>query len=420
MTDASSAQPLPQRLPERPPAAAEDPSWLQIVWGQFKKRKIPYYSMWGVFGLFLIAVYAPVFISNKPFVWNGGDGLEFPWLTTLFNRNTYENAIDIFFNSLLLPGTLLIVPVAVVWRRTAGRPRRARIAARQRAMLGAFGAWAVALVALLAFPLQAPTPVYPEVEATLEAAGTPVTAVYAPVPYSYRGTDISKAMEGPSTEHLLGTDGAGSDVFARMVFGTRVSLTVGIFAVLLYITVGTVVGAVAGFFGGRLDTLLMRIVEVVICIPSLFLVLSVAAFIPERSIFHIMLIIAAVAWTGPARLVRAEFLRLRELDFVAAARASGFGKASIIFEEILPNALGPVLVSATFGVASAILVESTMSFLGLGDISVPSWGQILATGRQTSSWTLILAPGFAIFLTVSLLNLLGEGVRDALDPKLRS
>jgi peptide/nickel transport system permease protein len=127
-----------------------------------------------------------------------------------------------------------------------------------------------------------------------------------------------------------------------------------------------------------------------------------------------------VAWTGLARLVRAEFLRLRELDFVAAARAAGFSKAQIIFEEILPNAIGPVLVSATFGVASAILVESTMSFLGLGDASVPSWGQILATGRANSSWVLILAPGFAIFLTVSLLNLLGEGARDALDPKLRS
>ena len=237
---------------------------------------------------------------------------------------------------------------------------------------------------------------------------------------SPRNTDVTATMAPPSGKHWLGTDSAGRDVFARLLYGTRVSLTVGIFAVAIYCTFGTVVGAVAGFFGGRVDALLMRIVEVVICIPSLFLVLAVAAFIPKRSIFHIMLIIAVVAWTGPARLVRAEFLRLRELDFVASARAAGFSKAQIIFEEILPNAIGPVLVSATFGVASAILVESTMSFLGLGDASVPSWGQILATGRATSSWVLILAPGFAIFVTVSLLNLLGEGARDALDPKLRS
>jgi peptide/nickel transport system permease protein len=407
--------PAPREAPE-----SDDPNWVQIIWGQFKKRRLAYASMWGALGLFLIAVYAPVFISNKPFLWNGGEGLESPWLATLFNRNTYENAIDIFFNSLLLPGTLLVIPVAIVWRRSAARPRRERNARRVRAFGAALAVWALAVVALLAFPLQTPPQQYPELEAQLEAAGTDVLAVYPPIPFSYRETDVTKTLAAPSAEHLLGTDGAGSDVFARMVYGTRVSLTVGIFAVMLYITLGTVVGAVAGFFGGRIDTVLMRIVEVVICIPSLFLILSVAAFITERSIFHIMFIIAAVAWTGPARLVRAEFMRMRDLDFVAAARAAGFSRTSIIFEEILPNALGPVLVSATFGVASAILVESTMSFLGLGDITVPSWGQILATGRQTSSWVLILAPGFAIFLTVSLLNLLGEGVRDALDPKLRS
>lgn len=417
MTDPLLAPSLPTPPDVQP---TDDPNWIQIIWGQFKKRRLAYASMWGVVGLFLLAVYAPVFISNKPFLWNGGGGLESPWLATLFNRNTYENAIDIFFNSLLFPGTLLTIPVAVVWRRTASQPRRARNATRVRTVGAAFAVWALTLGALFAFPLKTPPHEYPELQAELVAAGTDVLAVYAPVPFSYRETDVSKAMGAPSAEHWLGTDSAGSDVFARMVYGTRVSLTVGIFAVLLYITFGTVVGAVAGFFGGRIDTLLMRIVEVVICIPSLFLVLSVAAFITERSIFHIMFIIAAVAWTGPARLVRAEFMRMRDLDFVAAARAAGFSKTSIIFEEILPNALGPVLVSATFGVASAILTESTMSFLGLGDITVPSWGQILATGRQTSSWVLILAPGFAIFLTVSLLNLLGEGVRDALDPKLRS
>lgn len=398
----------------------DDPNWTEIIWGQFKKRRLAYASMWGVFGLFVIAVYAPLFISNKPFFWDGGEGPTFPWLTTLFNRNTYENAIDIFFNSLMLPGTLLVLPVAWVWRRSVARPKRERARLRSRAAMAGIGGWLIFLAFVLVFPIQSPPVNYPTVDARMLAKGEPVTAMYAPVPYSYAETDVTTASQDPSNLHWLGTDAAGSDVFARMVFGTRVSLTVGIFAVMLYITFGTIVGAVAGFFGGRIDTMLMRIVEVVICIPSLFLVLSVAAFITERSIFHIMLIIAAVAWTGPARLVRAEFMRMRDLDFVAAARAAGFGKASIIFEEILPNALGPVLVSATFGVASAILVESTMSFLGLGDITVPSWGQILASGRNDNSWVLILAPGFAIFLTVSLLNLLGEGVRDALDPKLRS
>lgn len=402
-------------------APPEDPTWVEIVWGQFRKRTVAYASMWGVFGLLLVAIYAPLFVSNKPFVWREGDGpLQFPWLRSLFDRNFYENGIDIFFNALLFPGTLFAAALWLWWRRTAGLPRRERAPRRARAAAWAVAGWLVALGAVLGFDYQDPKTVYPQRQVMLAEDGVAVTAVYPPMPYSYRDGDIAKPLAPPSAEHWLGTDAAGCDVLARMIYGTRVSLTVGIFAVALYCTFGTVVGALAGFFGGRIDTLLMRLVEVVICIPSMFLVLAVASFITERSIFHIMIIIAAVAWTGPARLVRAEFLRLRELDFVAAARASGFSKGSIIFEEILPNALGPVLVSATFGVASAILVESTMSFLGLGDITVPSWGQILATGRSTSSWTLILAPGFAIFVTVSLLNLMGEGARDALDPKLRA
>lgn len=404
--------------PVRP---AEDPTYLDIVGGQFRKRKVAYAAMWGVFVLLLIAIYAPVFLSNKPFVWREGDGpIQFPWFVSLYDRNFYENAIDVFFNTLLFPGTLLVVPVAVAWRRTAGMKRRARAPIRRRWVLGALVVWLLSLGVVLAAPYRDPKVVFPQRQELLEAGGTAVMAVYPVIPYSARDGNVADSSQGPSWEHWLGTDGAGCDVFTRLVYGTRVSLTVGIFAVALYCTFGTVVGAVAGFFGGRVDAALMRVVEVVICIPSLFLVLSVASFITERSIFHIMLIIAAVTWTGPARLVRAEFLRLRELDFVAAARAAGFSRPQIIFQEILPNAIGPVLVSATFGVASAILVESTMSFLGLGDITVPSWGQILATGRQTGSWTLILAPGFAIFLTVSLLNLMGEGVRDALDPKLRS
>jgi len=376
--------------------------------------------MWGVLLLLAVAIYAPVFVSNTPFVWVTADGTSFPWFGTLFDRTHYPSGIDLFFNTLLVVGTLSFGPMIWAWRRVELRPRRERTAARQRLVGVTAAGWALAFLAVLAAGLQRPEVYYEEEAARLEAAGTPATAVWPLVRISPGDTDVTRSMAPPTAQHWLGTDAAGSDVFARLVYGTRVSITVGIFAVSLYCTFGTLLGAVAGFFGGRVDALLMRLVEVVICIPSLFLVLAVAAFIPERSIFHIMLIIAGVAWTGPARLVRAEFLRLRELDFVAAARAAGFSKAQIIFQEILPNAIGPVLVSATFGVASAILVESTMSFLGLGDARVPSWGQILATGRTYSSWVLILAPGFAIFTTVSLLNLLGEGVRDALDPKLRS
>lgn len=416
MTDAPRPAPPPAAPAPRP---AEDPLWYEIVWGQFRKRTLAYRSLWGVIALFLIAVYAPIFASNKPFYWSGPDGVEFPWFRTLFDRNFYENGIDVFFNSLLFPGTLFALPAIWIWGRSGALPRKERGPARQRAVAAALAAWGLCFGLLLAFPQQSPKRLYEQEQAWLEADGKPVTAIYAPIPFSSRDGSIDRSNLPPTLAHPLGCDSNGRDVMTRMIFGTRISLTVGIFAVALYCAIGTAVGAVAGFFGGRIDNLLMRVVEVVICVPSMFLILTMASFIEERSIFHIMLIIAMVAWTGPARLVRAEFLRLRELDFVAAARAAGFSRTQIIFSEILPNALGPVLVSATFGVASAILTESTMSFLGLGDITVPSWGQVLKVGRETGAWPLILAPGFAIFLTVSLLNLVGEGARDALDPKLR-
>lgn len=382
-------------------------SWIGAALAQFGRRRLAVWSARGVLGLVMVAIYAPVFLSNKPFVWDEGKGLSSPWLASLFDRNFFENTIDIGFNSLLVVGTPLALGVAALWRRVA----------KGRLLVGAFAVWALALALILAFPSQSPKVVYPERQAQLGAQVS--LAVYPPLPYSYRDGTLADVNQAPSVKHWLGTDAAGCDVFTRMVYGTRVSLTVGILAVLLYVSFGTLYGGVAGFFGGRVDAVLMRLVEVVICVPSLFLILAVAAFLPSRSIFQIMFLIAAVAWTGPARLVRAEVLRLRELEFVMAARAAGFGPWRILVEEILPNALGPVLVSATFGVASSILIESTMSFLGLGDLSLPSWGQVLSAGRQTGAWPLILAPGFAIFVTVSMLNLLGEGVRDALDPRLR-
>lgn len=400
--------------------AAEDPTYGEIVWGQFKKRKLAMACLYGLVGLFLLAVYAPLLASNKPFLWQpAGEALQSPWLSTLFDRNFYENQVDIFFNTLLVFGTLIAIPVTVVVLKTRPLRRRPRRAARKKAFGAGIVALLVCFAAVLAFPVQNDKVVFPKLEQRLVDAGTDVSSVYAPLPFSFRDGDISKVSGPISRDHLLGTDNAGRDVLTRLIYGTRISLTIGVFAVALYITIGTIIGSIAGYYGGRIDALIQRLIEVVICIPSLFLILTVAAFIENRSIFHIMVIIAAVAWTSPARLIRAEFLRLRNLDFVAAARAVGYREGTIIFKEILPNALAPVLVAATFGVARAILIESTMSFLGLGDITVPSWGQILNTGRTTSVWVLILAPGFAIFVTVSLLNLVGEGFRDALDPKLR-
>ncbi|RDV40120.1 ABC transporter permease [Bradymonadaceae bacterium TMQ3] len=243
--------------------------------------------------------------------------------------------------------------------------------------------------------------------------------IFPLIEYSYRDVDLMAVSQGPSLEHFLGTDRQGRDVFTRLIYGTRISLTIGVVAVSIYTAIGLVLGSLAGFFGGRVDNIILRMIEIMMCFPVLFLILTLAGFIEEPSIFHIMLIIGLTGWTGIARLVRGEFLRLRNQDFVQAAIALGFTRARIIFRHVLPNAVQPVFVSATFGVAGAILIEATLSFLGVGPANAPSWGQILTSGRNTQQMTLILSSGFAIFVTISLLNLIGEGLRDATDPKLR-
>ena len=190
----------------------------------------------------------------------------------------------------------------------------------------------------------------------------------------------------------------------------------------IYTFIGIVLGSLGGYFGGRVDMVVLRLIEVMLCFPTFFLILTLRGFVENASVFHIMLIIGLTGWTGIARLVRGEFLRLRKQDFVQAAIALGYDRPRIIFRHVMPNALGPVLVSATFGVAGAIILEASLSFLGLGPVTAPSWGQIMTDGRRASAdtfWVLVLSSGFAIFVTVSLLNLVGEGVRDALDPKMR-
>jgi peptide/nickel transport system permease protein len=386
-------------------------SYRAIVWSQLKKRRSAMAALYALAGLLALAVGAPILCSNKPFYWQTPQGWHSPWLASLFDRNFFESNLDIFFNTLLVAGAPLLGAALAL--------KKCRASALKTVHRPALLLLAMAMLAALVWRTGKASIHYPQLQARLLSEGVPVIAIYAPIPYSFRDIDLDDTRAAIGWKHPLGTDSAGRDVFTRLVYGTRISLTVGVFAVLLYVLMGTALGAAAGYFGGRIDLCVQRLIEVVISIPSLFLVLTLAAFIEKRSVFHIMAIIAAVHWTTPARLVRAEFLRLKAMDFVAAAKAAGFGDAYIIFREMLPNALGPVLVTATFGVASAILVESTMSFLGLGDITVPSWGQILSTGRSTGMWALIIAPGAAIFVTVGLLNLLGDGLRDALDPKLR-
>ena len=459
-----------------------DLTYGDIVWTQFKKNRVAYWALWGLGTLIALAVFAPMIASTRPLWWSLGEESGSPWLASLFDTNFFENPLDLFFNLGMVLGLPLLLGwlfrVRVLSRSNMKkRPRRRRMLREFQVTTVIF----MTTYLILFFSLEGSTyRQYQDEELKALLEGRAITAIYPPIRIAARTTGFS-SLEKPrsSTEvrltgsgtrllkdesadpallallqtlqdagggidistlettpavlaqaqrrilvkvdppHVLGVDQSTRDVAVRLLYGTRVSLSIGVIAVSIYVTIGIILGALAGFFGGRVDLAIQRIIEVTMALPTFFVIITLAAFLEEPSIFHIMLIIGLVRWTGVARLTRGEFLRLRNQEFVLAATALGYPQRRIIFEHILPNAVAPVLVSATFGVASAILLEATLSFLGLGDLSAPSWGQTLREGYGSGSWHLILAPGFAIFVTVSLLNLVGEGLRDALDPKLR-
>ncbi|WP_366204861.1 oligopeptide ABC transporter permease [Bacillus safensis] len=249
------------------------------------------------------------------------------------------------------------------------------------------------------------------------------SAIFAPViaPYAPEHQDLLKRLQPPSAEHFMGTDKFGRDIFSRVLYGARVSLLVGFVSVVGAITIGTVVGAVAGYFKGFVDSLLMRFVDVVLSIPDIFLLITLVTIF-KPGIDKLILIFALTGWTTTARLIRSEFLSLRTREFVLAARTIGTKNHVIIFSHILPNCIGPIIVSATLKVGSVILAESTLSYLGFG-IQPPtaSWGNMLQDAQNFSimvqAWWYPLFPGLLILLTVLCFNFLGDGLRDALDPK---
>jgi peptide/nickel transport system permease protein len=244
--------------------------------------------------------------------------------------------------------------------------------------------------------------------------------VFPPLPFSPNDFDLKSAIQPPSRSHLLGTDEIGRDIASRMIHGSRVSLSVGFVAVGIYVVIGLVIGALAGYYGGVVDIVASRLIEIMLTIPTFFLIITVVAFLPQ-SVFNIMVVIGLTNWPTVARLARGEFLKSKSMDYVVAARALGATDFRTIFRHVLPNTLAPIFVTATFGVASAILVESTLSFLGFGvPPSTASWGSILSSARQIlpSGWWLTVFPGLAIFLTVTSYNLVGEGLRDAADPRM--
>lgn len=257
-----------------------------------------------------------------------------------------------------------------------------------------------------------------------EAMGDQDWAVFPPIPFGPLQNDLGARLKPPTGDHWLGTDSTGRDVAARLIHGTRISLSVGIVAVGIYVLIGIVLGALAGFYGGWVDALISRVTEVVLVFPIFFLILTIMGMVDVKTIFPVMAVIGFTSWTNVCRLIRGEILRIRELDYIQASRALGGGDGRIIGRHIIPNAISPVLVAATFGVAGAILIESSLAFLGFGTPPpAPSWGELLKQAYDYTvspgAWWLTIFPGAAIFLTVTAYNLVGEGLRDAMDPRLK-
>ncbi len=246
--------------------------------------------------------------------------------------------------------------------------------------------------------------------------GAPVIA-----PYEFDAIDLRNTRQPPSLEHLMGTDDLGRDAFTRLLYGGRISLTVGIFAALVATSIGAVLGAVAGFYGGSTDNVLMRFTEIIIAIPSLPLLIILSSY-TQASVVVIILIIGLLSWMATARIVRGSVHSVKRQDFVMAARMMGCSNATIIGRHIIPNAMGPIIVGATLGVGAAIIIESSLSFLGLGiSPPTPTWGNMLQDSQSTMAtkpW-LTIFPGLAILITVLCINFLGEGLHDALDPTVR-
>ncbi|CAN5662903.1 hypothetical protein BH23GEM7_BH23GEM7_38460 [soil metagenome] len=254
---------------------------------------------------------------------------------------------------------------------------------------------------------------------------TLLTPLIAPFDPAAQGNIVLTRYLSPSWENLMGTDKFGRDIFSRVLFGARISLSIGFVAVGIGVALGTVLGAIAGYFGGAVDTVIMRFTDMMLSIPRLVLLIVVIALFQEAQnpIWVVVIVLGLTGWMGVARIVRGEVLSLREREFVQAARALGMNDGRIISRHIIPNTLAPIIVYATLGIGNTILIEAGLSFLGLGvQPPTPSWGNMIADGKDAliTAWWIATFPGLAIVFTVTAFNLLGDGLRDALDPRLRT
>lgn len=381
----------------------------QLVWRQFTKPWLNVACLVFVAVLLLVATFAPFLANDKPFVIRIEGRLHIPLFRNLQPADY----------CILLATIVGLVQLLLIRRNNKRVEPSARTDVFLRQLTMNCSIIVTGVVLILAF---VPRTLDATDYKALAAADEATNAIFPPIPYGYGRTDLKSRQQPPSRQHLLGTDDVGADVLCRLIHGSRISLSVGFVAVGISSAIGIIVGAILGYCGGKVDFIGMRIIEIVMAIPVLFLIVTIAAFFP-RSLLNIMIIIGLTSWTGTARFVRAEFLKLRKQDFVQAAVSLGLPLRSILFKHMLPNAIAPVLVNATFGISAAIFIEAALSFLGFGVVPpTPSWGQMLSLGLSSTGrflWWLTLFPGLAIFLTVMAYNFVGEGLRDAIDPRLR-
>jgi len=497
----------------------EESQW-QLVWRQFRKRKLAVLASWLILLFVTLAVFAPLLANDRPLAYRGANRFDYSegvrsvrvllrraaaeprdkqpqlvgdaarWLDRMTSavtetparelaqlRDRVEKALDDglskqeaatlsesvervvvdrvtfrsrwafpVFASLRELDAYFLALISLVLAVLAARLFSARYWGRRTVRRIALSLLVVPVLAAGLWWLFVPdrvdrTPykdgvLTADVEQSRQAPVYYEVVIWPAVPYAFDELDLRRVYKAPGWKpefraedptarwdapHWLGTDKIGRDVLSRMLWGGRVSLSVGLVAVGIYVAIGIIVGSLAGYFRGWVDMLISRVIEIVIVFPAFFLILTIVAFLGP-SLMNIMVVIGLTGWTGVARLIRGEFLRLADQEFVLAGRALGYSAPRLIFRHILPNAMAPVLVAATFGVAGAILTESALSFLGLGiTVPTPSWGAILDEGRDAlriAPW-LIYLPGIAIFATIMSYNLAGEALRDASDPRLR-
>ncbi len=383
-------------------------------------------------GMVLIGVYAPFLASETALLWRDERGWSLPILADLFNQRRYPKIYDYLFNlmAFTLPATL-----AIGWWRGWGWDRRIALSLLAPVAIGV-----VALLPLVPRAggigddgqvqtrwtgLWAKSPLEQRTLRTWHADPTRArTAVFTPLGHDWRTAYAGLTFAPPGTANpatgrqlWLGSDGSGRDVAAMLAHGARISLTIGLFATALSMLIGILIGAASGYLGGRVDLLLQRLVEVMMCFPVLILIIVVVAAL-GRDIFVIMTVIGLTGWADTARLVRGEVLAQSARDYVLAGQSLGLGRWRIMLRHILPNCMTPILITAVFGVAGGVLGEAGLSFIGLGDASTPSWGVLLNQGRESLHYAwLVWTPGLAVFLLITALYQVGNGLRGVYDPK---